>query len=218
MMNIVDRPILPWRIVAGAFLHFVVPVYLVALIMTCLLDAPTGATAEQVLRIALPFSGWFLAGYGLLALLSVLGARLIDPVLRSRRRRRQACDPQRAEMESRDRLARALAEGRSHFGKAADVSLDTIARQPWDHADPRFQSLSRDLAELVHSSATALSTARDERRGAIATIAATSLERIAAALADLVAHRAQDDETAARTAARYVEMRYGGSDFAGDDD
>lgn len=218
MMTIEDRSILPWRIVAGAFLHFVVPIYLIALIITCLLRAPTGATAEQVLRIALPFSGWFLAGYGLLAALSVLGAGLIDPMLRSRRRRRHACDPRRAEMQSRDRLARALAEGRSHFGDAADVSLDTIAHQPWDHADPRFQSLSRDLAELVDSSATALSTARDERRASIAAIATTSLERIAAALTDLVSHRAHDDETAARIAARYVEIRYSGSDFAGGDD
>lgn len=39
----VDTPILPWRLIAGAFLHFIVPVFLVALIVDTLREAEARA-------------------------------------------------------------------------------------------------------------------------------------------------------------------------------
>jgi hypothetical protein len=41
-----ERPILPWRLVAGAFLHFIIPAYLVA----ALVDWQLPARAARAIR------------------------------------------------------------------------------------------------------------------------------------------------------------------------
>ena len=45
-----ERPILPWRLVAGAFLHFIIPIYLVA----ALVDWQWGAGPGPQRRTAAP--------------------------------------------------------------------------------------------------------------------------------------------------------------------
>lgn len=121
-----DRPILPWKLVAGAFVHFVVPIYLVALIVDTLLAMPSGATAEAMLRHALPFSGWFLALYLAITLAVSLGTAAVDPLLRARRRRRTQNDPRAAARLSEQRLRHAVTQGRGLFGACADTILQAL--------------------------------------------------------------------------------------------
>ena len=83
--NPTKPPIAAWRIVGGAFLHFVVPAYLVTVALVTLFEAPAGASASALARLALGYSGWFLAGYGALALAGTIAAAAIEPALASGR-------------------------------------------------------------------------------------------------------------------------------------
>jgi hypothetical protein len=208
--------ILPWRIVAGAFLHFGVPAYLLSVPLACVLAGTRDATFGAALERALPFSGWFLVLYALAAILSTLAAATIDPLLRARRARRLARDPHAAALASARRLSRALAEGRRLLGDSAAVPLDRMAAAAWDHADPRYQALSADMAELVRIAVQALATAKPDRRAPILQVTTDALARLEAALDTLLAERGRLDEGDALTVARYVESRYGSADFAGD--
>lgn len=211
-----DSAVLPWRIVGGAFIHFVVPAYIIAVPVACLFAAPASASLAQVTSLALPFSGWFLGGYALVATLATLAAAGADPLLRARRRRRQARDPRVAADRSARRLAQAAGDGRRLLGDRAAALLDTIRDASWDHADPRFQALSTDLGEVVRTATAALSTAPAERRAAIADGATRSLDHLATALQNLVAERGRLDEGDALAVARYIQMRHAPSDFASD--
>lgn len=211
-----DHAILPWRIVAGAFLHFAVPAYIVTVPLACLFAAPPAATVEDMLNLALPFSGGFLAIYAASGTLFSLAAALLDPMLRRQRRRREARDPRVAALRSEQRLSRAIAEGRRLYGERAPPALDRLSTVRCDHADPRCQALSSDLAEIVRTSAAAFATAPVERRDAILKVATAALDRIEGAVAALHAERGRLDEGDVLTVARYVESRYGTSDFAGD--
>jgi hypothetical protein len=211
-----DQAILPWRIVAGAFLHVAVPAYIVTVPLACLFAAPADPTVEDVLRLALPLSGWFLVVYAASGVIFSLAAALLDPMLRRQRRRRDARDPRVAVQRSGQRLSRAIAEARRLYGNQAPLALDRLAAAPCDHADPRCQALSSDLAEIVRTSAAALATAPAERREVILETATAALDRIANAVAALHTERGRLDEGDALTIARYVESRYGTSDFAGD--
>src|SRR5437868_13930106 len=86
-----DRPILPWRLVAGAFLHFIIPAYLIAALVDWQLRTP--ANGESFLRHLPAFSALFLAVYAVAALVSALGAAGLDRILSRRRARREAEDP-----------------------------------------------------------------------------------------------------------------------------
>src|SRR4051812_39474393 len=55
---IAKPPIRVWRIVAGAFLHFAVPVYVVTVAVATLFTAPAGAPLGELARLALGYSGW----------------------------------------------------------------------------------------------------------------------------------------------------------------
>ena len=210
-----DRPILPWKLVAGAFLHFVVPAYLVAVIVDTLLAMPKDAGAEAMLRHALPFSGRFLAVYAQHALAVSLGAAAVDPLLRARRRRQARQSPQAGAWLSARHVARSVAQGRGRFGARADAALAMMGATRWDHGDPAYQSLSADLHTLVRASADALSAAAPDRQAEIGERATRALEQLQDALEDL--NRAQDQrrDADAQAAARYVELRYGPSDFSG---
>jgi len=210
-----DRPILPWKLVAGAFLHFVVPVYLVAVILDTLLAMPTDAGAEAMLRHALPFSGRFLAVYALLALAASLGVAAVDPLLRARRRRRAQHDPQAGARLSAQRVAGSVTQSRGRFGPQADAALAAMGAARWDHDDPRYRALSDDLATLVRASADALAAAAPERRVEIGDRVARALEQLQDALQDLNRAQEQRRDADAQAAARYVELRYGPSDFSG---
>jgi hypothetical protein len=206
-----DRPILPWRIVAGGFLHFVLPAYLVALLAEFVVVGP--ATAAAWLGGVLPFSGRFLLAYVALAIGCSGLAALADPWLRARKRRRTARAPADDAGLSRQQLARAIGAGRGALGVEAAELLRAMELGRWDHDDPRFQALARDLDEVVRTSTTALRTAPADRRAAIAGVAAATLRHLDAARRDLEADASREDEHAAHTAARYVELRYG-SDFS----
>ncbi|MCW6530809.1 hypothetical protein NED98_11190 [Sphingomonas sp. MMSM20] len=206
---------MPWRLVGGAFIHFVVPIYLVAVILDTLLTAPPEATPEILLRHALQFSGRFIISYLAAALLVTLAAAAIDPILRSNRARRRNRAP-RSEAELSDaRLTGALSQGRGLFDPEADTVLAAIRAMQWDHQDSRYQALSRDLAEVISTTAAALPGATHERRLALGAMATNAIARIEAVLRDLEAARGRHVESRAETVARYIELRYGPSDFSG---
>lgn len=208
-----DRPILPWRLVAGAFLHFVVPFYLIAILVDLMLGTPhedTEAMAHHALLVTPPLLG----GYVAVAALATIIAALADPTLRSWRARRQAGEPGVAVIRSERRASEAMSRGTMLFGPRGDAALARLATARWDHTDLRQQALSRDLIEAVTASVAALSTAPMERRTAIADMAAATFEHIAFAQAELAASRALEDERKAQVIAGYVETRYGPSDFS----
>jgi hypothetical protein len=211
-----EGAILPWRIVAGAFLHFGVPAYLLSVPLACVLAGTRDATIGAALERALPFSGWFLALYALAAILATLAAATIDPLLRARRARRIARDPRAAALASDRRLSRAVTQGRRLLGDRAAVPLDRMSAARWDHADPRFQALSADLANVVGTAAQALTTAPPERHAPLLQVTTDALARLETALGTLLTERSRLDEGDALTMARYVESRYGSADFAGD--
>lgn len=209
---IAKAPIRAWRIVGGAFLHFAVPVYVGTVAVATLFTAPAGAPLGELAHLALGYSGWFLAGYAALALAATVVAAALEPLAG---RRRDAIDPSRAANDSRMRVTHALAEARSLPGADLRRLVDVLARPRWNHDDERYQALSRDLAQVVHAMAVANDTASDESRTDILALATRSLQRIDDTLSDMVAERSRLDHGDARAVARYVENRYGPSDFAG---
>ena len=211
-----ERPILPWRLVAGAFLHFIIPAYLVAALVDWQLGTP--ANGESFLRHLPAFSAIFLAVYAAAALLCSLGAAGLDRILRGRRARREARDPAAPARRSAQRLAAAVRLGKSRFGAEGDAALEQLRRGRWLHADPRFQSLSADLQAVVQRSAQALAHATEEGRAAIVETACAAIDHVGQGLAALEAAERGRAESEARTVARYVELRYGASDFAGEGD
>jgi hypothetical protein len=210
---IAKSPIRAWRIVGGAFLHFAVPVYVVTVAVATLFTAPAGAPLGELAHLALGYSGWFLAGYAALALAAIMAAAALEPLVNLRRRR--AIDPSRAANDSRTRVTRALAEARSLPGADLRRLVDVLAQPRWNHDDERYQALSRDLAQVVHAMAVANDTASTESRPDILALSTRSLQRIEDALSGLVAERSRLDHGDARAVARYLENRYGPSDFAG---
>jgi hypothetical protein len=212
------RPILPWRLVAGAFIHFIIPAYLVAALADWLLRAETEGTGGSFLRHLLPFSGWFLILYAAAMLLCSLGAAGLDRLLHRRRALREAEDPAVAAKRSGQRVAAAVRQGRGRFGAEADAALEQMLHRHWIHADARFQALSTDLGAVVQRSALALDRATDDGRAAIVDMTRAAIEHVGQGLDALEAAERQRAESEARTVARYVELRYGASDFAGDAD
>jgi hypothetical protein len=210
-----ERPILPWRLVAAAFLHFIVPFYLVAILLDVLAAKPHAPNAEAVLRQILAISPALLGSYVGFAMLLSGVAALVDPVLQRRRARRNAADPRAAARRSELCVQQAARLGKALFGPRADAALAHLVTAGWDHTDFRQQALSRDLLEAVAASATALSTAWPARRTAIADMAADSLDHIVAAQNELADDRALEDERKVRAIAGYVEARYRPSDFSG---
>jgi hypothetical protein len=212
---IAKPPIRAWRIVGGAFLHFAVPAYVVTVAVVTLFNAPAGAPVSDLARLALGYSGWFLASYTALTLAGTLAAAVIEPLLGIRRRHRDAIDPSRTAIDSRRRVTRALADARSLPGDELRRLTDALAAPRWDHDDERYQALSHDLEQVVHAMVAANRTASDESRPDIVALATRSLQRIDDTLGGLAAERSRLDHGDARTVARYVENRYRPSDFAG---
>jgi hypothetical protein len=208
-------PIRAWRIVGGAFLHFVVPAYLVTVAVVTLFNAPAGASVSDLVRLALGYSGWFLASYGVLTLVTTLAAAALEPMLAVGRRRRLASDPLLAATASRLRVTRALADARALPGADLHRLIDSIGAPRWDHDDSRFQALSHDLDQVIRAMTAANATASAKLRPDIIDLATRSLQQINDALGELVVERSRLDQGDARAIARYVENRYGPSDFTG---
>lgn len=203
-----------WRIVAGAWAHFAVPAYLVAVGAAVWLTAPAGASLESAITRVPSASLWFLAGYTGLALASTLATAGLEPWLRSRAARREARDPARAALASERRVARAIADGSHRLGPDVSRLLDQLRGPGWDHADSRFQTLSTDLAELVRTSSAAVETSPPAQRDEVLALAAASLEHLTTAFATLRTERGRLDSGDAATVARYIESRYAPADFA----
>lgn len=201
---------------AGVFVHFAVPAWLVTAPILCLLAAPAGGTWQDVAAQLPRASGWFLGGYAALALVSIVAAGILDPLSRWRRVRREARDPRAAALASNRRVTRAVSDGRRLLDAPSVALLDALRRHGWDHDDERFQALSNDLAEIVRTSAAAIASAPPERRPDLRAMAAESLGHVDQALAALSEERARLDEGDARVIARYVRLRHAQSDSAGD--
>ena len=210
-----ERPILPWRLVAGAFLHFIIPFYLVAAFVDWQLEAVLG---NDFLRHLPAFSGAFLALYAAATLIFSLGAAGLDRLLRDRRARREAADPAAPARRSEQRVAAAARLGMGRFGAEGDAALEQLLRGHWLHGDARYQALSADLEAVVQRSVQALTHATDDGRAAITGTACAAIGHVGDGLAALEAAERGRAESEARTVARYVELRYGASDFAGDAD
>jgi hypothetical protein len=208
-------PIRAWRIVGGAFLHFAVPAYVVIVAILTLFDAPVGASLSNLARLALGYSGWFLAGYAALAVTMMIVAAAAEPPLVARRQRREAGDPAVSAVASRLRVTRALADARTIAGGDLARLLDSIGAPRWDHDDSRFQALSQDLLQVVHVMTTANASASAKSRPEIIELVTQSLQRIDDRLGELAAERSRLDQGDARAVARYVENRYKPSDFTG---
>ncbi|WP_395398058.1 hypothetical protein WBP07_26380 [Novosphingobium sp. BL-8A] len=206
-------PVLPWRLVAGAFLHCVLPFYLLAMLAAIVVRRPDHV--EALLDLALRISPALLGGYALVATGATTFAALVDPLLRARRARREARDPRAPAARSERDLRRAIAASRAIRGARTEAAIAAITAANWNHEDPGHQALSRDLAEAIESSTRALATAAPDRRPALTEMIAATIEHIAAAQADLAIAQARADETQARIVAGYVEARYGPSQFSG---
>ncbi len=205
------RPVLPWRLVVGALLHFIVPAYLYTLLATWLVEgAPTHALLGEAVRV----SGKFLILYAAFTLLAALLARALDPALRRRRARREAGDPALASRASAERVATATARAArlasGTVGEPVAAAVTALRHAAWDHADERDQKLSVDLADAVDAFLRAHASAGVDGKPEVATLAAAALNTIAAALDDLADERRRLDHGDALTHARYLNRKYQG--------
>ncbi|WP_242097640.1 hypothetical protein [Sphingomonas sp. CROZ-RG-20F-R02-07] len=214
--NVTDRPVLPWPIVAGAFLHFALPAYLLIGLACGAVGLLDGLTPPDLAAWALPYSVRFAVAYLILAVIATAAAAVLDPPLRRRQQRRVGRDPGAAERQSQRNLAGALTEGRARLDRDAVSALDGIAGIAWQHAEPAFQSISADLVEVIRTSVAAMATATPQRRQELATVTTATLTRIAATLRDLQEQRGRLDEGDLRVVARYIDSRYPPSDYASD--
>lgn len=211
-----ERPVLPWRLVVGIFLHFAIPAYLIFLLAAFLLSPAPPMTAETRIRWLLGESGRFVGGFVLATFAAGFASALIDPALRRLRRRKQARDPNRSAIASRQRCRTALDRiAAADWGTASGrvtAAVERLKRDPWDHADAAGQRLSMDLMEAANAFLPALSGARGAKRAELADLAAEALGRIADALEQQAADRSRLDEGDARTIARLIDLRYGDND------
>jgi len=210
-----DMPILPWRLVVGIFLHFAVPLYLIALLAAFLFLPGVPATAEARIQWLLRESGLFVIGFTAATILAGIVAAIVDPPLSALRRRRQARDPNQLILASRKRAQAALARlGAADWGVAGTrvtAALARLSREVWDHGSAEGQRLSQDLAEAANAFIPALDSASGAKRSELADLAAGAIDRIADALEQQHADKSRLDEGDARTIARLIDLRYGGN-------
>jgi len=208
-----ERPVLPWRLVVGIFLHFAIPAYLLFLLVAFLLSPAAPMPAEARVRWLLAESGLFVGGFILATFAAGLVSAAIDPVLRGLRRQKDARDPNRSAIASQQRARTALARiGTADWDGAnarVAAAVERLRRDPWDHADPAGQRLSMDLLEAANAFVPALDSARGAKRAELAGLAAKALDRIADALEQQATERGRLDEGDARTIARLIDLRYG---------
>ncbi|WP_404710247.1 hypothetical protein [Sphingomonas sp. MMS24-J13] len=210
-----QRMIPAWKLAGGIFLHLTVPAYLLTLAVVGTSAALHGRSLAAMLGQIVHLSGWFLFGYTLLGVASVAGLALAEHGI-GRWRGRRETPPTPQARQSAARLDHAVATGHRVLAHASAPALHALSETAWDHADPRIQALTADLAELLDRTAVALASAPRDRRDAIAKLGLESLDHIAASFAALAAERSRLDEGDVRVIARYVEARYGTSDFSSD--
>ncbi len=211
-----NRPVVPWRIVVGGFLHFALPAYLLAGLACCAAGMLEGLTSAELVARTVPYSVWFAILYILVAVITSAAVILLDPLLRRRRRRRARRDPDVAQLQSRRSLTFALAQGRAHFDGDTVKVLDAIGIMAWNHEAQGYQAISADLAQVVSTSIIALEGAVPHDRQELADITTIMLSRIADALSAMQDDHRRLDEGDLHTVARYIDSRYPPSDYAGD--
>ena len=208
-----DRPVLPWRLVAGAWVHFAVPTYLVVLLFAFLFGRLAWKTPDGAARLAASASIRFVVIYGALAIFTAVGARLLEPFLRRRRTRLAARDPLagfwKSERGVRDALSQIETFSTSGPGSRLPSVLKSASGITWDHADPRVQRLSADLAEAVRVFAAALSSAAPDAQRDVVDMACESIAQVLEALHDLGNEQARLNQGDARAMASYIGSRYG---------
>lgn len=208
-----DRPVLPWRLVAGAWVHFAVPAYLVVLLFAFLFGRTAWKTPDGAARLAASASIRFVVLYGALTISTAVGARLLDPLLRRRRTRLAARDPlavfRKSERDVRDALSQIETCSTSGPGTRLASVLESASRMTWDHADPRVQRLSADLAEAARVFAAALSSAAPDAQRDVLDMACESIGQLLKALRDLGNEQARLNQGDARAMASYIDSRYG---------
>ncbi|MEQ7873008.1 hypothetical protein ABDK56_03250 [Sphingomonas sp. ASV193] len=204
----------PWRLTAGILLHFVIPAYCLWIGVALLRLWSRGATDEALAVTIVRDSLWFLAVYGLSAIVVTAFVRAIEPMLAIRRANRGRTAPPSAAEQSGARLDQALAMARRWTG--VPPLVDLVARleaDEWDHRDPRTQGLTADLLKVITAFEKPLVSPKID--AGLADLAASALRRIHET-AQLIAQERRDlDADDARTLARYIELRYPTSDLAG---
>lgn len=205
------RRIARWKVVGGAFVHFALPIYVLAAAADALRIGAmlTHPQAAAIVPGVQRDSGFGLAIYAGLALVATGLAAVFDQVART------------GGSES-DPLAVLLIGARGRFGRRADAALDQLAALGESDADPRFAALAQHCEALLTASLRAVDSASVERREVIAARTAEALESLACGVHDLdLAKGAAHDEQAAALAG-FVIARYGAttldqsSDSAGD--
>ena len=204
------RPVPLWRLIAGAFLHFGILAFLIVVPLAGLLTAPAGASLADLARLGLTYSIWFLVIFGAIALLATAIAALMPATSDGERRHRLDADGQ----ASKRRLVRAAVRMRALPDPTAGALFSTIVGGIWQHEDPRYQALSRDLDEVLRVTDAALASAPPEKLPVIRRQLMSSLDYIRQAQAELHRDYALVDENSARAVALYVQRRYGELDFA----
>ena len=204
------RRIARWKIVGGAFVHFALPVYVLAAAADALRIGATmtqpqaAAIVPGVLRDSM--SG--LAIYAGLALVATGLAAIFDRVARWG-------------SSDGDPLAVLLARAHGRFGGRADAALGQLALVS-NRDDPRMLALAQHCEALLTASLQAIETAPADRRDTIAIRTAEALESLAREAHDLAAAAGAAHDEQAATLARFVATRYGAttldrpSDSAGD--
>jgi hypothetical protein len=206
----------PSRFVAGIALHLAVPAYLLWLAVA-LFPALTATPLDydRLAATAGRASLLFLAVYTTGLIVLTLATRALEPALRQSRRRREARDPRAGTSQSQARLAGAL-RAAAALGHTPGIHQAILRLQaaPWRHHDPRFQTLSADLARATAAFDGAIGSAGPAERAELQELAARTLGRIAEAAEQLAEEQRQLDHGDARTLARYIELRYPSTDFA----
>jgi hypothetical protein len=207
----------PWRFVAGIVLHFAVPAYLVWLAVALLPLLARGGNGDQLAAAAGRASLSFLIVYAVFLVAISLATRAFEPVLVQARARRLSRDPGQGPRQSQARLRSALATA-AGLGTSAALrqAIERLRSAPWYHDDQRFQAVSADLARAVQAFAAAYQAGAASARSEIEGLATRALERLAEAVEQLGEAQRRLDHGDAHAIARYIELRYHSSDFAGE--
>lgn len=206
----------PWRFAAGIALHFAVPAYLLWLAVALLPLLASGGK-DQFAAAAGRASVQFLLFYALFLVVLSLTTRALEPAINSARERREARDPQTAPRQFKARLNSALRAAAS-LGDDRELrsAIQRLQSAPWRHDDERFQTIVSDLERATKAFATASDGAGPAERREVEELARGALNRIAEAVEQLAEEQRRLDHGDARTLARYIELRYPSSDFAGE--
>ncbi len=216
-----DRPILPWRFVAGVLLHLALPIYVVT-VAVVLMVSHRPLLLAPALRLTLGTSAWFVSIYGLLTFVLAAGARYADPILRRRRIANAKIDPAVASLASEQRVVAAAAATADMAASRDDAAVrirDAVAllsNDAWRHGDKAYQKLSSDLAMAVGAFVAAFGAGDMGYRTEVRLLAAAALERLAAELRRLNDEHNRLDHGDAKVAARYIELRYGPDELSSD--